>query len=95
MEFVIDIIMEFIIEFFGEVYVTLATSLMPNKALSKRLEKTLTIIFTCVGIVFFSLLIAGLILLIGNKGVSTLGWIFTGFGLVFLVISILLRLKQR
>ena len=91
MDFIFEVIMEFIIEIFGEVYVEVATSLMPNKVLSKRAQNALSVIFALIGVAFFLLFIVGIILLIARKGASTLGWIFFGVSLAFLIISIVLK----
>lgn len=91
MEFIIEVIMEFFIEIFAEVYVGIAVSLMPNKTLTPKAEKLLETIFAFVGIVFFLMLLVGIVLIIGNKGTSFIGWIFVCLGVSFIIISLILK----
>lgn len=89
MDFVIEVIIEFVIELFGEVYLNAAASLMPEKTLSKRAKRTLEVVFSLIGVMFFILLIVGVILLIVNGCGSMLGWIFTVCSLAFLIGTII------
>ena len=95
MDFIIEAVMEFLIEFLGELYVDLTAKLLPRGRLSERTYKILSVVFSIVGVAFFLLLVIGLTILIVNGGASTLGWIFTCVGALYLIITLVLFLKKR
>ncbi|MBQ8302612.1 MAG: hypothetical protein IJX97_03570 [Clostridia bacterium] len=95
MDFIIEAVMEFLMEFLGELYVDLTTSLLPRGRLSERAHKVLTVVFAIIGVAFFLLLFTGLTMLIVSGGASTLGWIFTCVGAVYLIVSLVLFLRKR
>lgn len=92
MDFLIDFLLEVVFNVFADGFVALAGIFMPNKTLSPRTEKILTIIFSLIGLCLFVLLVVGIIVLVESHGDSLIGWIFMGVSIIYVVLSIIARI---
>ena len=92
MDFLIDFLVEVVFNVFAEGFVSLAAAFMPNKVLSSRTEKILTVIFSLLGICLFVLLVVGIVMLVESHGDNLIGWIFMGVCTIYVVLSIVARI---
>lgn len=95
MDFLVDFLVEVVLNVFAEGFVSLSAAFMPNKALSPRTEKILTIILFLVGVCLFVLLFVGIGILVKSHGDNLIGWIFVGACINYVLLSIVAKIVAK
>lgn len=95
MDLLVDLLVEVVFNIFAQGFVSLSAAFMPNKTLSPRTEKILTIIFCLIGICLLVLLVLGVVMLVESRGDNLIGWIFIGVCIIYILLSIASRIVAK
>jgi len=92
LDFIIDVLVEVVFEAIAEGFMMLSEAFMPQKTLSAKARKVLSVVFGLIALVLFFLLLLGIFLLIETRGESSFGWLFVILGGAYLFMAIVLKI---
>ena len=88
MDLIFEIIMEVLVEGLLEGFVALAQNFFPEKTISVKVRKVLSVCLILLAVVLASGLFVGVCLLLESAGRSVLGWALVGAAAAYLVLGI-------